>query len=595
MNMPHIIKRQLIDLLLDNESNAFRIQHRFGEHYRNEIVPILESVFYEYCDEDEVLLLDRLEIDLGTITEEALEKNKLEDVLLAAFRASLRENLAALTVHKRFIRRSLPMNSCMQWISYMQKGYLPWNTLQTNESWYQAVLETLATDHGAIAELRRLISEDSRLVRRIVLQHDIIFLRRLTEILTAQNHQQLPSAIEEIAVIVRLVPGEQGLPQPSHSDAIVGLWQRTLILAAGDPSGPSADVIAVRLLQPYVAHLPRQQVSQVETAFSIEVLKDLVQRLLDASVGARELLPSTTQGVPGSRPATNDAEESLKRSSDERSGGEEMELAEGIATEGTGVTPATSADRLTPEEKKEDKGDKNPSGPELAGKREPDPESSATGDPKASIRDSDLGSSPQTLPSAEHKGSIPGEAVARQKFSDRIDRWDAFIPREGLYIRNAGVVLTHPFLGFLFRRLAWLEKNDFVDAEARLKAMFMLHWLATGKTVAAEYELVVCKLLCGYPLNEPLPLAMEFTDEQLTEASDMLTALIQQWPRMENTSVTALREGFLQRGGKLELRNERPMVQVETSGIDVLLDYLTWNLSVIKLPWLDDLVMVEWR
>ena len=60
-------------------------------------------------------------------------------------------------------------------------------------------------------------------------------------------------------------------------------------------------------------------------------------------------------------------------------------------------------------------------------------------------------------------------------------------------------------------------------------------------------------------------------------------------------AVEALREGFLQRVGKLVNRNDRLVLFMETSAIDVLLDYLPWNLSIIKLPWLKDLLYVEWR
>ena len=125
----HLIKKQLIELKLTGEQNAFRMQHLISEHYRNEMIPVLESVFNDYCSEDEVLILDRLEIDFGVISETDLEKNHWNDDMLTTFKSSLLDNLAALSVSKKFIRRSKAMNSCRQWISYMQKGYLPWNTI----------------------------------------------------------------------------------------------------------------------------------------------------------------------------------------------------------------------------------------------------------------------------------------------------------------------------------------------------------------------------------------------------------------------------------------------------------------------------------
>jgi hypothetical protein len=147
----------------------------------------------------------------------------------------------------------------------------------------------------------------------------------------------------------------------------------------------------------------------------------------------------------------------------------------------------------------------------------------------------------------------------------------------------------------LFKRLEWLRNNEFITDEIHVKAVFILHYLATGETVAAEHELLICKLLCGYPLDEPLPAEIIFTEAELQEATDMLTALIQQWDKLKNTSVAGLREGFLQRPGKLFIKNDSPYVQVESHAIDVLLDYLPWNLSMIKLPWLKEILRVEWR
>ena len=54
-------------------------------------------------------------------------------------------------------------------------------------------------------------------------------------------------------------------------------------------------------------------------------------------------------------------------------------------------------------------------------------------------------------------------------------------------------------------------------------------------------------------------------------------------------------KGFLQRSGKLFSKDDKLYLQVEQSAIDILLDHLPWNLSVIKLPWMPDILRVEWR
>jgi hypothetical protein len=169
------------------------------------------------------------------------------------------------------------------------------------------------------------------------------------------------------------------------------------------------------------------------------------------------------------------------------------------------------------------------------------------------------------------------------------------IDSEGIYIVHAGAILLHPFLKSLFSRLNVLDGNQFASRERQVEAVAMIHWLATGRTSAEEFELALPKILCAFSLEEPIDLPDRFPPEYLSEANDLLEAAIAQWSILKSTSVDGLREGFLQRGGKLLSKNGNLWLQVEKNSIDVLLDYLPWNLGIIKLPWLKDVLRVEWR
>ena len=88
---------------------------------------------------------------------------------------------------------------------------------------------------------------------------------------------------------------------------------------------------------------------------------------------------------------------------------------------------------------------------------------------------------------------------------------------------------------------------------------------------------------------------IELSKAALLEADNMLQAAIDQWKFLKNTSPTGLREGFLQRSGKYFTRNDKLYLQIESDSIDVLLDQLPWNIGIIKLPWMKDMLWVEWR
>jgi hypothetical protein len=165
----------------------------------------------------------------------------------------------------------------------------------------------------------------------------------------------------------------------------------------------------------------------------------------------------------------------------------------------------------------------------------------------------------------------------------------------GLFVQHAGLVIVHPFLRSLFSLCGLLEGKHFSNTDNQQKAIYLLHYIATGGVTAEEHELVIPKILCSYPVEEPVNTNITLSINELQEADDLMRAAIAQWNILKSTSPDGLRQGFLQRNGKLHTKNEQLYVEVEKNTIDVLLDHLPWNLSLIRLPWSGEIIRVEWR
>jgi Contractile injection system tape measure protein len=163
-----------------------------------------------------------------------------------------------------------------------------------------------------------------------------------------------------------------------------------------------------------------------------------------------------------------------------------------------------------------------------------------------------------------------------------------------LYVTNAGLVLLHPFLSRLFDNLGLTNDGIFVDKQLKDKALTVLHYLATGETRALEYHLMLPKLLCQMPFNQPVRGHWVLSDEEKTTCDGLLEVAIEYWSALGKTSPEGLREAFLQRKGKLIHRPSGWLLQVERTTIDVLVDRLPWGLGVVKLPWMRDFMTVEW-
>jgi len=165
--------------------------------------------------------------------------------------------------------------------------------------------------------------------------------------------------------------------------------------------------------------------------------------------------------------------------------------------------------------------------------------------------------------------------------------------REGIYIDNAGLVLLHPFLPQFFEALGVAGEDKLLKPD---RALCLLHYLATGQPVAPEYELILPKILCNSPLEAPVESNVELTTAELEESAALLEAVIRHWEALRNTSPDGLRGTFLLRPGKVSLRADGDWaLQVESKSFDILLDQLPWGISMIKLPWMEKMMWVEWN
>jgi len=167
---------------------------------------------------------------------------------------------------------------------------------------------------------------------------------------------------------------------------------------------------------------------------------------------------------------------------------------------------------------------------------------------------------------------------------------------DAIYGSNSGVILLHPFLSSYFQEFGLLDAKGeaFTDTRAQMKAVYLLHFLATGQWLCPEPQLAIQKVLCGLPVHHPISREFELTEAEREESDKLLRAVLKHWSALGNTSPDGLREGFLQREGKLQRQDGGWLLQIEKKAMDLLLDKLPWNISLIRLPWLKELIRVEW-
>lgn len=166
---------------------------------------------------------------------------------------------------------------------------------------------------------------------------------------------------------------------------------------------------------------------------------------------------------------------------------------------------------------------------------------------------------------------------------------------EVIYIANAGLVLAGAYMQRLFTLLGLANEKAFLSPEAAERAVHLLQYLGAGITATPEPQLVLNKVLCGLPLHTPVLREFIITPQETEAIDGLLRAMIAHWKIIGNTTVAGLRESFLQREGRLSRDDDGWQLQVEPRSFDMLLDQLPWGFSLLKFPWMERPLHVEWR
>ncbi|MCB0582637.1 MAG: hypothetical protein KDD10_25385, partial [Phaeodactylibacter sp.] len=226
--------------------------------------------------------------------------------------------------------------------------------------------------------------------------------------------------------------------------------------------------------------------------------------------------------------------------------------------------------------------------PPAAAASPPSPQAEATTPGSTQEKEEDQ---PSEFPPEEkaEAPALPAEAAKARRQKPSEVKTGAYI-----YIQGSGLILLHPFLSTFLRELKLVEDDEFVDEDARQRAVQLLDLLVFGQTSTGEHEMALAKILCEMPLEIPVNPQIAFTETEVEEAEHLLRVVIQHWTALGNTSPAGLREAFLQREGRLERKDNGWHLTVKRKTEDILVDRLPWGRGMIQLPWMKEMLRVEW-
>jgi len=529
----HCIQRQVLELDLGPGARGPELQEAVARSFWERAVPELETVFDRVAGPDKLVRLDRLEIDLGTLQGPDWEPQ---------FRRRLVEQMTrTLAPFKpaseangglRDPAEGHVAEPLRQFLFFLAHGRLPWWGGKPGKDWPEGLLASL--DKAGWTALHQLLCVDPRARLRLIDCAGDGFLAAATEAFI--------SSAEVLRVLAALAP--PGLSAAAGRQWRRGFWTILLdwVLADGFRSGDGSELM--------------RDLLQLGARFSAPGREG--EGLAPGPRGHREPDPPDG-GAGGLSPLPQPWREWLEAARASRDGSE------------------PEAGRRYSRRERPGPGEEPPSAaPELSLERG----APARGYPEAPDLASGVSSTQSLPPSLQRHAGVRSPSPPLQE-------------GEAIYLEGAGAVILHPFLEELFRGRGLLAGRDFRDAVARQRAVHLLELLTFGGEAAPEYDLLLPKLLCALPFEEPLEPA-DLVEADRAACDTLLRAVLDHWTALRSSSPDWLRAQFFLREGKLEAVDAGWRLTVERRIQDVLLARLPWGLRVIGLPWMEGRIYVHW-
>lgn len=570
----HIVKRQVVELFVNSAEQSHALQERFRVLHQSSLKQKMNTLFDVYCEQDKVIRLEKIEIDLGILQSGDLFELHFEQQMIEQLERVLHdqlneENSLSLNPDGKLetvnvkqsanVIQSVHESTVEQLCHYLITGELPW--WSSNEDWnLEKALKKLLKNQPlqTIQGLRRSLMP--LLVKRLVLQLSgktrlslLAVLHpddnkglgvlvsqwfKLVIRLTSLDMSSIPILfIEPLKKIQQVINSQQNYSQLFWFDLLSYLLKQDIEVTTQD------------FIDKFIRHLA--ELSQLEYVQVVEIFSLLLQysdvQLNELESGLRQILIRLRD----------------KQKNNFNSGIFEI--------------PSVQSESLEPAIE-----EKNLSVGEI--KTETRKRLSCNKTIDEFFLSATMLETENLLTRQQDLDSVTGLEQEEASLKSEQNR----------YVSNAGIILFWPFLTQFFSQLGLINDKKFCSVQARQKAILLLQYLGTGQLRFSEHQLFLNKILCGWPIIQPVSLRLKNSKQEESAVNELLQSLISHWSSLNATSVSGLRTAFIQREGILKQQHGGWLLKIERTGYDVLIDQLPWGIGLVKLPWMNEPVHTDW-
>ncbi len=570
----HIINREVLEFNVSERNRAQSIQNKVSEIVRLKLNPALDKLFSQISGSDEIIRIENLVIDLGTISGKELEKELADkiiseirdkiELLLKTSRSDVRE--------KKFLNSGQNRNKTetgisvinrqndflAQFVYYLENGFLPWwsksviqNKVSKNMSLKSLLKEVLNVEKTLLRSTVIPLFKKEKIRKRLIFQCNQSCLH---ELLKKLNTELFTSYSDNFQLLLACAGSVQ------ISKLLTGSFYETVLFYFSAETQLNTENHKITFVKDILDLAFSKQEEEEKEKILFDILR--TSQIKTQVSQPKELLPVMVAVIQVTTELTSKSRLF-------------QQMIQDLTLKNDSVINTLIEHAVIKANKEIAEKDKKQKFKSIKGSGEFLTEEGFVLEEK--VRDSN---------SEKGKGKDKPFSV----FSSKPE-----IDKEQILIYNAGLVLIHPFLRYFFEGLNLLNTElQFKGENEAFKAVHLLQFIATGKESTQEAGLPLNKILCGLEVTEPVPLNIPLSNEEKEECLFLIKTVLERWEALKTTNPAALRDTFIQREGILKQAGQSWNLTIERNTFDVMLEKLPWSYSLVKLPWCEQILYVEW-
>ena len=230
----HVIRSQILEIEV-NRANKDAVEQRFKAAFLEKVRPRIEAICDQLVGEDRRVIIDSIDLDLGTIKAKNIQDD-LEERFAGAFETQLRKAIrkSQRSANSSEMEKANDPVQLLAW--FLDHGRLPWWSAQSNsEAWKELLTEL---ESKPVESLKTVVASrimDAKVRWRIVRQLPIALQDRVLKNVLPNGVQALEKEQKALSEGLRKF---SSLPQRSLDEII----RYALLSSAASPSGPSRQV-----------------------------------------------------------------------------------------------------------------------------------------------------------------------------------------------------------------------------------------------------------------------------------------------------------------------------------------------------------------